>query len=93
MEIRQGLESSVDVSVYADPKFSPEQMVKILEGLEEGLDVCTYTNPKFNPGQMHQILEGLREGLDVSDLLHPDNSESIPTLTETENTVETIKAF
>lgn len=45
-EIQKGLESGVDVSIYADPKFDGEQMEEIRKGLESGVDVSVYLNPK-----------------------------------------------
>ena len=34
-EIREGLEKGLDVSIYADPKFSKEQMLETRKKLEE----------------------------------------------------------
>lgn len=69
--IREGLESGVDVSIYADPKFNRGQMNEIRQGLEDGLDVSIYAHPEFDWEQMYEILEGLRDGLDVSIYAYP----------------------
>lgn len=65
-EINEGLESEVDVSIYADPKFNWDQMREIREGLEQGLDISIYADPKFDEDQMQQIRLGLQSGVDVS---------------------------
>lgn len=65
-QIKEGLRSGVDVSIYADPKFEFRQMREIRLGLEEGLDVSLYADPKFESGQMLVIRRGLEDGLDVS---------------------------
>ena len=46
-QLRLGLEHDVDVSVYANPKFSDWQMEEIREGLESGVDASTYADPEF----------------------------------------------
>lgn len=58
-QIKEGLESGVDVSIYADPKFDSRQMWSIKLGLEGDLDVSIYADPKFDPLQMEQIRLGL----------------------------------
>ena len=44
-EIRLGLMSKVDVSVYANSEFSDDQMEEIRRGLESGIDVSKYAFP------------------------------------------------
>ncbi len=58
-EIRLGLEKGLDVSVYANPEFTPTQMAEIREGLEKGLDVSVYAHPEFGWEKMKQIRLGL----------------------------------
>ena len=65
-QIRFGLESKVDVSIYADPKFHEYQMNAIREGLESGIDVSVYADTKYDYDQMDAIRKGLVEGVDVS---------------------------
>lgn len=65
-EIRLGLETGLDVSVYADPKYNTLQMAQIRLGRGQGMDVSVYANPKFDGWQMAQIRWGLEEGLDAS---------------------------
>lgn len=60
-EIYYGLEAGVDVSKYADPKFSWVQMFEIRTGLENGVNVDKYADPKFNWQQMIQIREELEK--------------------------------
>ena len=65
-QIRKGLESGVDVSVYADPKYNDFQMEQIRLGLENDVDVSVYADPKYDEFQMGEIREGLETGVDVS---------------------------
>jgi len=44
-EIKLGLESNLDVSVYAKPEFSYRKMAVIREGLEKELEVSIYAKP------------------------------------------------
>ena len=41
-EIKSGLESGIDTSIYAKPEFNCDQMRQIREGLESRLDVSIY---------------------------------------------------
>ena len=41
-EMKLGLESRVNISLYANPKFNQYQMKEIRLGLEEGLDISWY---------------------------------------------------
>lgn len=70
-EIQRGLESGVDISVYANPEYDPNQMWEIYRGLMTGLDVSSYTNPQYDHYQMEAIREGLEKGLDVSIYANP----------------------
>ena len=65
-EILAGLEKDLDVSIYAKPEYSWDQMKQISSGLEEGLDVLIYANPDFKSTQMFQIRLGLL--LDKTDI-------------------------
>ena len=47
-EITKGIQDNLDVSIYANLKYSWEQMQEIREGLIENLDVSIYTNPDFS---------------------------------------------
>lgn len=47
-EMGQGIEKSIDITKYADPKFNYDQMREIKHGLEAGLDVTKYADPKFD---------------------------------------------
>ena len=65
-EIKYGIESQVDISVYAKTDYDSFQMFEIRIGLQEDLDVSLYANPDFDPTEMNIIRTGLRKGLDVS---------------------------
>ena len=61
-EILMGLEDNLDVSVYAKPEFTEEQMQEIRIGLKDNLDVSIYAKIEFNFWQMDKIrLELLKE--------------------------------
>ena len=51
-EILEGLENNLDVSIYANPRFSSFQMYTIRTGLEENLDVSIYAKECFDESQM-----------------------------------------
>ncbi|SHN87926.1 hypothetical protein [Desulfitobacterium chlororespirans] len=72
--IRQGLNQGLDVSLYANPKFSLEQMLQIQQGLIHGIDVSIYAKPEYDELQMEQILSGLVAGEDISDYADPSYS-------------------
>ena len=55
IEIRKGLENSIDVSIYAKPEFNWRQMREIREGLEAGVDVSSYADPNISWAQMHNM--------------------------------------
>ena len=66
LEITEGLEDNLDVSIYAKPEYSSLQMLKIKEGLKQNLDVSKYANSEYHWTQMEQIRLGLKDNLDVS---------------------------
>ena len=47
LEINKGIKANIDVSIYAIPEYSDEQMAQIRKGLEANLDVSWYANPEF----------------------------------------------
>ena len=51
-EIIKGLENNLDVSIYANPRFSSFQMHIIRTGLEGNLDVSIYAKECFDESQM-----------------------------------------
>ena len=65
-EILAGLESNIDVLVYAKKEFDSFQMSEIREGLEKNLDISTYATTDFNMPQMEQIRKGIEDNLDIS---------------------------
>ena len=54
-QIKIGLESNVDVSIYAKPEYKRIQMYEIREGLEQGLDVSKYAKPEIDGFDMGRI--------------------------------------
>jgi hypothetical protein len=58
-QIRLGLESKVDVSIYAQLDFNYSQMQEIRFGLEKGLDVSPYLNPSIDWKEMRAIRKKL----------------------------------
>lgn len=67
-----GLDSGVDVSTYADPKFDWKQMAEIELGLRAGINVSKYADPKFDHYQMYEIREGLKSGVNISEYADPE---------------------
>lgn len=65
--IRQGLKDGLDVSIYAKPNLSFEQMREIVHGLNYGFDMTKYASGDYSEDQISQIIFGLVEGLDVSE--------------------------
>ena len=53
--IREGLESNVDVSIYAKKEYNFMQMAEILTGLFTKVDVSIYANPDLDYEQMREI--------------------------------------
>lgn len=54
-----GLKGNLDVSIYAKPEFTLQQMYQIRLGLEENLDVSLYANPEIPWIKMEKIREEL----------------------------------
>ncbi len=65
-EIKQGVRSGVDVSIYADKKYIFLQMAEIRKGLESEIDVTPYLDEEYDWFQMREIRRGIIEGVDVS---------------------------
>ena len=66
-EIIKGLLKGLDVSLYDDPKFSPEQMHEIRLGILSKIDISKYRDPKFDQYQMGVIRKGLEKGYDITE--------------------------
>ena len=58
--IRLGLESQLDVSVYADYKFTGRQMQRIREAMLEGKDYSEYLSYTYTTKAMRQVAEEKR---------------------------------
>lgn len=43
-EIKDGVRDNLDVSIYADPELTPQQMHNIYLGLSAGINVTNYVN-------------------------------------------------
>ena len=54
-QILKGLESNLDVSIYAKPIFNWKQMSEIRFGLESNLDVSVYAKPEITSEEMRKI--------------------------------------
>lgn len=74
-EIRLGLESHVNVEIYAKPVYTWAQMHEIRLGLESNLNVTPYLDNKFSYKQMRLIREGLEQNIDVSQYANPKYSK------------------
>jgi hypothetical protein len=70
-EIISGINSGIDVSVYAKPELDHMQMRQVRKALENGFDFARYARPEFSPMQMDQIMQGIQSGIDVSMIAHP----------------------
>ena len=60
-----------DITVFATPRFSAQQMALMLDGYRNGLrkeqvEVCA--NPDFDEDQLEQILEGFYDGLTIDEV-------------------------
>ena len=58
-EILDGIESNVDVLIYAKPEFYWEQMEQIRLGLEDNIDVLVYAKTEISWREMEQIRKKL----------------------------------
>lgn len=65
-QIKAGIDSDADISIYADSWVKAGEMYQIRLGLEAGLDVTSYINKRLNENQMREIRLGLKNGVDVS---------------------------
>ena len=62
-QIRLGLENNVDVSIYAKPEYTWEQMNEIRYGLVINVDILFYAKKEFSCQKMQQIRWGLQKKL------------------------------
>lgn len=70
-EIREGLDSGLDVSIYENKEFLAIQMRQIRLGLKDGLAVEKYASTEYDWFQMEEIRLGLKNGLDISVYANP----------------------
>lgn len=73
-EIQEGLESGLDISVYAKKEFLAIQMRQIRLGLQKNLSVKKYASAEYDWFQMEEIRLGLQDKLDVSVFANPSIS-------------------
>ena len=66
VQIRIGIKSNLDVSIYANPEYSWRQMEEIRKGLKQSLDISWNANPSISARAMELIRWGLEDNLDVS---------------------------
>lgn len=72
-----------DITVFATPRFSAQQMGMMLEGYRNGLkkeqvEICA--NPDFDEDQLEQILEGFYDGLTIDEVesyAKPENNRFV----------------
>ena len=72
IEVRQGLQKKVDVSLYCKKEYASAQMREIRLGLESDIPVIFYLNVAFDWTQMREIRLGLSENLDISSYAYPN---------------------
>ena len=58
-----GLEDNLDISIYANKKYSGEQMEQIRLGLENKIDVSKYANVEYDDIQMLKIRKELKQNI------------------------------
>lgn len=76
VEIHTGLKNWIDISKYADIKYTAEEMRMIRESLEDwNIDISKYVGVGFSDDQLYEIREGLISGVDVSAYADPDIDE------------------
>lgn len=64
-EIVNGMVHKVNVSLYADPKWTWEQMNEIRLSLEAGFkNICDFITPEFNHRQIREIRYGYLDHVD-----------------------------
>ena len=66
-QIEEGLEANLDVSIYADSRFSHEQMREIKLGLEAVVDVNSYADSFIWEKEMRDIRLGLEKEKQVDE--------------------------
>ena len=54
-EITRGIQDNLDVSIYANLKYSWEQMQEIREGLKDKVNVSIYAKPELDWKEMGKI--------------------------------------
>jgi uncharacterized protein (DUF342 family) len=65
-EIEEGIDSGLDVAIYAKKEYMAIQMRQIRLGLMQGLPVEKYANTDYDWFQMEEIRKGLEAGVDTS---------------------------
>lgn len=60
-EIKLGLDSGVNVDIYAKGNYNSSQMKEIRKGLEDGIDVSSYAKAQFNSIMMRHKREELEK--------------------------------
>ena len=74
-EISNGLLENVDVSIYAKPEYSPEQMEFLRDTLAHEIvspeKIKEYLTPEFSVNQYWEIYEGLFAGIEPKDYANP----------------------
>lgn len=74
-EIKKGMDNKkVNVKVYANKKFSPDQMKVLRESMEEGVNAKVFAHPAFSVGSMRILKADLKYGADVRYYLNPKYS-------------------
>lgn len=67
INIIHGLKEDVDVSMYAKPDFTPDQMSHIMTGLQSGIDMTLIAKPEYDPSTMILLKRCVEIGVDISD--------------------------
>lgn len=62
-EMRAGLEEGLDISVFAKPEYSFDQMREIRLGMSSGVNFLLYCVPEMHYSKMKAIREGLMHGV------------------------------
>ena len=71
-ELRTGLNSAVDISIYAKKEYLAAQMMQIRIGLENNINVQPYADPKYDWFQMEEIRKGIERHVDVTSFAKPE---------------------
>lgn len=64
-QIIDGINSGLDVSVYAKPEYDSLKMTQIRRAMENGVDIMPWVNAGYNSLDLEKIRVGLEAGLDV----------------------------